>query len=136
MFKLDIPQYEALQNATQEEAEVLAKAFVSNPLKYFVPNGAQERVIKTIVDVQGESNIPIILFTFANGVGKTSISSNILANFVLDIQNGWFNYPIFNNYPYPKMIWYCSTGEAIKNTVVPELLRILPEGTYETFKDF
>lgn len=122
--KLDRDEFKAVQIAT-----------IKDPLKYFCPNEAQEQFINAIAFSHKDSKIPVILFTAGNGVGKTTITINSLLNLVYKPQNKWYDKGLFTNYPYPKVIWYCSTGEAIKNTIYPEIVRLAPEGSYDTYKD-
>ena len=122
--KLDLDQLRKVQIATIKE-----------PLKYFCPNGVQEEFINTIGQSHKSSKIPVILFTAGNGVGKTTITINTILNIVYGAKNGWYDQGIYKSFPYPRSIWYCSTGEAIKNTAYPEFIRLMPQGSYEVFKD-
>ena len=116
------------------EAYRLAKAVAKYPARYFVPNGAQEQTIQAMVDASHESKTPILLYTFANGVGKSKISAHFVANIIYGPQNGWFDYEIFRRWPYPRVIWYVSNAPALKDTVIPEILRLLKPGTFTTRK--
>lgn len=118
-----------------DEFKKVVKGSLANPLKFFCPNGAQEGFIKTVARSTENNKVPIILATFANGVGKSSISINVILNFIYKPQNAWFDYPIFWNFPFPKTIWYASTAEAIKDTIVPEIERYAPSGTYNILKE-
>ncbi|MBC8387074.1 MAG: hypothetical protein H8E13_03370 [Actinobacteria bacterium] len=107
-----------------------------DPLKFFVPTGKQEELINTVANSINETKIPVTLCTFANGTGKTTTIINMLLNFVYGPQNGWFNKPIFQNFPFPKTIWYCSDSDAIKQTILPEIKRLLKlKKDYREYKD-
>jgi len=118
-----------------QELKAIQMMMIHQPLKYFVPNGSQEDFINAMGNSITTSKIPVVLFTAGNGVGKTTITINSILNIVYGTQNGWYDLPLFNSFPFPKAIWYCSTGEAIKNTIYPEFMRLIPEGTSETYKD-
>ena len=95
------------------------------PLRFFCPNGAQEKVITTLVDAAKVTKVPTLVVTYANGVGKTTIVCHILANFILGTQNGWFDYKIFQNFPFPKKIWYCSEPDFIQDKFIPEFEKLI-----------
>ena len=97
-------------------------------MRYWCPNGAQEKYIKAVTDAYDSHPIPVVLSTFANGVGKTSSSIMMMLNIILGAQNGWFNHPLFAEpYKYPKVCWYCSTAEAIDGTIVPMIDALVPK---------
>lgn len=110
-------------------------ASANNPLKYFCPNGAQEKIINTVAHCTENTNIPVLLVTFANGVGKSTLSVHLILNLIFGPQNGWFDYPIFRRFPFPRLSWYCSTAESIKDTIVPMIREIAPMGQFREFKD-
>jgi hypothetical protein len=119
----------------QEEAEEFMAAVVANKMAFFVPNGAQEKYIETVgysLDKsRGGVKLPIITSTFANGVGKTTATVQICGNLMEGPQSGWFDYPFFYNWKYPKKIWYCSTALNIQDNVVPMFKELLQEGIFE-----
>jgi len=111
------------------------KGVVANPLRYYCPNGPQERYINAVAGCTAQTKIPTILCSFANGVGKTTVTEHILLNFIFGAQNGWFDYPIFRNFPFPKLIWYISTTSALRETVQPMFAEIV-QGKYHAEKKF
>ncbi len=119
MFRLiDQPSVIAM-SMSDEDNQTLCRAIEVNPLKYFCPNGAQEKYIRTVAESTEKTKIPVVLCTFANGVGKTTCSIHIPLNIIFGPQNGWFDYPLFHKWPFPKVIWYCSTAEALSETIEP-----------------
>ena len=122
-------------DAPKDTLKSIATASILDPLKYYCPNGAQEQFINTVALSYQDSKIPVVLFTAANGVGKTTITIHTLLNMVYGVRNGWFDQGIFKDFPYPKVIWYCSSVETIKNTVIPEFDRLVAEGSVEMLKD-
>jgi len=130
---LDVVMKTLIEKGLEQEAKTLLIVSKADPLKYFCPNGRQEEYIRAIGN--SETKIPVILLTAANGIGKTTISVHAICNFIYGPKNGWFDYPIFRNFPFPKTIWYISTAEALKNTIVPEFEKLLKPGTYQTYKD-
>jgi len=140
MFQLTEQPELIASRLSQDEATRFARAVVASPLKYACPNGAQERYIQTVSRSIEDTKIPVVLCTFANGVGKTTETLRILLNFILGPQCGWYDYPIFYKFPFPKTIWYCSTADALVETVQPMLLELInsemhPEFEYDTTKD-
>ena len=121
MFKAERQPYDVIKNLPYEAAREYTESVGTMPLKYFCPNGVQEDVVVTLVGANKITKVPRLLVTYANGTGKTTIVVHIIANLIFGVQNGWFNYPLFKNFPYPKKIWYCSTPELIKDKFTPEL---------------
>jgi hypothetical protein len=74
----------------------------SKPLEFYCPNGKQEEFIETVATCNQEVDTPVILVTYANCVSKTTTSLQILMNIIYGPQNGWFDQPLFKNFPYPK----------------------------------
>ena len=123
MFKLDQQPIKYidyfLKNGQPDKAQEFAESVIAAPLTYFVPNGAQEKFIRTFAMSTQETKIPVILATFANGVGKSTITVVTLLSVIAGAQNGWFDYPIFKNWKFPRLAWYCSTADAINDTIFP-----------------
>ena len=119
--------------SSAEERESLAYGFVKDPLRFFCPHGGQERFIHQVVDSMRGSKMSTVLCTAGNGWGKTTITVNILLNFIYKPQNGWFDYPCFWNFPYPKLVWVVTTSTSLKNVMLPEILRLSKPGTYKTY---
>jgi len=83
----------------------------------------------------GEDETFISLFSAANGVGKTAASCNMLAHILYGSSgNKFFDYPLYNNFPYPKRGRIVSDPTTIAGTIVPELKKWLPPGRYTTNK--
>lgn len=120
MFRLNEQPQTILQRiSSPDDKKKFMTGVLMDPLRFHCPNGAQERYIQTVAHSTEKTKIPVILPTFANGVGKSTETLIIVLNFILGPQNGWFDYPIFRNFPFPKTIWYCSTNSAIQNVILP-----------------
>lgn len=111
------------------------KGVKESPLKFFCPNGPQEELIKAITQSTESTDVPVILCTFANGVGKSTGVVHLIMNFIFGPQNGWFDHNIFRYFPYPKVIWYCSEPDLLKDRVIPEVLEYLPANSYTAAKE-
>ena len=135
MFKLHKQISQLANELSEDQLKSVIKASLLNPLKYFVPNGAQEKLIIAIANSTKNSRVPVILSTYANGVGKTTGVIHTMLNIIYKPQNGWFDFPLFHNYPFPKTIWYSSTVEAIKDTIVPMIEALAKPGTYRFVKE-
>ncbi|MCG2688583.1 hypothetical protein L6250_03040, partial [Candidatus Parcubacteria bacterium] len=111
----------------------------SNKAKYFIPNGKAEKFIKMI----GANSTFISLFIAANGVGKTAVGVNIVANICYGVQNEYFNHELFKKFPYMKRGRIISDPTTIKEKIIPELKKWFPENeakkmpvaNYETAKE-
>jgi len=92
----------------------LARRKAENPLKYFIPNGAQERLVRAV----GDAKYDIYLLTAANSVGKSAVTINILGNIIWGAQSEWFDGARFNlPWPYPKKFWYISEQSTLKDFI-------------------
>lgn len=101
--------------------------------RFYTPNGACETFIREV----GEDKRLIVLFSAANGVGKTAAAVNIIANIIFgadNTENEWFNYPLYRNWPYPKRGRIVSEGANIEKNVVPSLKEWFPAGRYKASK--
>ena len=67
----------------------------------------------------------------ANGVGKTAVGVNIVANMCYGAQNKFFDYPLFKNFPYLKRGRIISDPTAIKEKIIPELKKWFPANESE-----
>ncbi|MBC8491846.1 MAG: hypothetical protein H8D42_04730, partial [Candidatus Marinimicrobia bacterium] len=64
----------------------------------YVPNGKWEYVIKTIATGKPE----IVYMRLGNGSGKTAFTTALCGQLFKRVNNPWFDYPFFKNFPYPK----------------------------------
>jgi phage terminase large subunit-like protein len=98
--------------------------------RFYVPNGKCEEFIKAV----GSGEYFITLFSAANGVGKTQAGANVAANFVFPGMNDeWFNYSLFKNFPFPKRGRIVSDPGNIPN-IVKALQTWFPKGKYKATK--
>jgi len=97
---------------------------------FYEPNGKCEQFIKKV----GEGEHFVVLFSAANGVGKTAAGANIIAHICFESENQYFNYPLFKNWPYPKQGRIASDPTNIGKNLIPALKEWLPEGRYKTRK--
>jgi len=111
-----------------EDRSTFAQACEVSPMRYWCPNGAQEKYIEAVATSYDGHPIPVTLATFGNGCGKTTVTVHILLNIILGAQNGWFDYPMFTQpYKHPKLAWIMSTAEAIDGTIVPLIEALVPK---------
>lgn len=96
----------------------------------YVPNGVAEKFIRMI----GENKFFINLFIAANGVGKTAVLCNIIANICFSPNLKYFNYPLFTKFPYIPKGRIISDTNTVTKTIVPELHKWLPQGKYKASK--
>ncbi len=129
-IKLDRQLWDYLPLLERPDQLAVMEAAIAEPLRWFCPNGKQEEFIGMVANSVRISKIPVILFTAANGIGKTTTSLHIVANVIYGAQNGWFDYPMFINYPFPKLAWYITTRSAIENVLIKQMSELFPPGTY------
>ncbi len=105
------------------------------PLEHFCPTGKQEEYINEVARSVDESKIPVVLLAAANGIGKTTTSIITALNCIYGAQNGWYDYRLFKNFPFPKLCWYCSTADALRDKIIPLFQKLAIPGTYEEAKE-
>ncbi len=100
--------------------------------RYFEPNGAQERAVKLL----GEPDPFVNIFSAANGIGKTTLIANVLANIFFGPQNRYFDYPIFKEWPYPKRLRFVTDPKLVEEIgpLHSEIKKWWPRGRYEASK--
>lgn len=106
----------------------------TNGLKWFTPNGRQEECIQAV----GSGDYFIIIFSAANGVGKTALMANILGSVIFgNPENPYFDYPIFKNFQYPRRGRIASTTKNVEEVgaIQTEIKRWFPQGKYECKKN-
>jgi phage terminase large subunit-like protein len=124
----------------EQRLEALARvqeveqARVSCPLRFWTPNGAQEKAIREI----GRMENFAVLLSFANGVGKTSSVFAILAAIMWGAPTSAFDWPLYTDYPakWPKIIRIV-TEPALLNDGGPiqvESDKWWPKGRYQWSK--
>jgi hypothetical protein len=63
------------------------------------------------------------MFSAANGVGKTCVSANIVANILWgkENENKYFDYPLFKEWPFPKRGRIISDPTNLEKNLIPTL---------------
>jgi hypothetical protein len=110
----------------------------SNKSWKYEPNGKAEEFIQLV----GTGKTFITMFVAANGVGKSAAGANIVTNILFGPQSDYFQYPLFQNWPYEKRGRIISDPTTIKEKIIPELnkwfpaneARNIPEANYEELK--
>jgi len=75
------------------------------------------------------------MFIAANGVGKSASGINILTNIVFGVQSEWFQYPLFQKWPYIKRARIISDPTTIKTKIIPELEKWFPVNEVKNFPE-
>lgn len=117
-----------LREIVEEEAFRLE----GEKFRLYEPNGKCEQFIAKV----GEGGNFIVLFSAANGVGKTAAGANIVANLIWgkENENPWFNFPMYKDFPFPKHGRIASDPTNIEKNLIPTLKEWLPVGRYNTRK--
>lgn len=116
---------EALRLLQEEQAHRLGK----EKYKYYEPSGKCEEFIRAV----GSGDYFVVLFSAANGVGKTTASANIIGNIVFENKNPYFTDKLYQKWPYPKKGRIVTDPANVKG-VVDTLKEWLPDGRYKTKK--
>ena len=100
------------------------------PLRFFRPNGAQERFIKSVEDPDSK----IIVFAAGNWLGKTASAIAILGALMWPEQGEApeFRADLFQKWPYPKRARIVSTPKELEaiGSVQNEIKKWWPRGRY------
>ncbi len=107
-----------------------ARRMLEERYRYYIPTGKGEEFINLI----GSNKWFITLFSAANGVGKTAVGVNILANLIWPCGNPYFQHPLFLNWPYPKRIRIVSEPTTVHLTIIKEMYYWFPKGRYKVNK--
>jgi phage terminase large subunit-like protein len=122
----ETPEYE-----TRDLLEEKARRLLYEQYRYYEPSGKGEEFIDEFAS--GENFI--ILYSAANGVGKTATMSNILAHLFWNTgENEYFNGKLFKEFPFSKRGRIISTPTNIEKNVIPEMKTWFPRGRYKTHK--
>ena len=98
---------------------------------FFVPNYPCEQFIDAIA----MEDIFMVLFSAANGVGKTATTVNVLANIIFGAGNkDYFNKPLYTNWKYPKKFRIVSNEKSIKTEIIPAIKEWFPQKRYRARK--
>jgi len=121
-----------MSEITKREAQiVLAYRKQNEKYRYYTPNGKLEDFIKVI----GSGEHFVNLLIAGNGVGKTAGMTNVLANIMFTPKNKWFDFPLYNDFPYIKKGRIISDPTTITEAIIPELKKWFPVGKYTTSKE-
>ena len=106
----------------------------TNPLQFFIPNGAQEEAIREIGNLENF----IVLEVFANGVGKTAVTFAILGAIQWGAPTAAFAYPLYQTYPekWPKRIRIVTESGLVSEIgpIQMEAAKWWPKGRYQWLK--
>jgi len=115
----------------REMKEEQLRRLTKERYRYYEPTGKGEEFI----DAFACGDNFIVLYSAANGVGKTATGSNILAHLFFPTgENEYFNGKLFKEWPFLKRGRIVSTPTNIEKNIIPELKSWFPEGRYTTRK--
>ena len=118
-----------------------------NLAQTFVPNLKGEEFIKQV----GSNEVFINLYAAANGVGKSCVGAMIITNICFGVQKfdvkrsrwkkewgeapeSFFDYPLFQKFPYLKKGRIISDPTTIREKIIPELKKWFPTNRYKIEK--
>jgi len=98
----------------------------------YVPTGVQEEIIAAV----GSGAYRIVYVSGCNKVGKTCAGANVLRNIAYMSDKEWFDYPLYNRWPYPKSGRIIGTPKNISDDgpIRKELKKWLPKYEYTESK--
>lgn len=106
-----------------------ARRIIEEKYRYYIPIGKTS----DFLDLWGSGKYITVVYSAANGVGKTTIIPNILANLFFPIGNKYFQQPLFLNWKFPlRKGRIVSDPTTVKTTIVPALQEWLPANRYTT----
>lgn len=118
---------ELMRKARIEEARRLTQ----EKYRYYQPSGKGEEFINAFAS--GDNFI--VLYSAANGVGKTATCTNILAHlFWPEDENPFFQGRLFKAFPHLKRGRIVSSPTSVEKNIIPELKDWFPKGRYTTNK--
>ena len=118
----------------KRELELQAK-LIKYENKYQFLNYAPIGKLEEFLDQMGSGKYFIGLVSAANGIGKTTLLVNFLANlFWGKGRNVYFRQPLFLNFPYLKRVRIISDPETLKGTIVPAIEAVFPRDKYTAKK--
>lgn len=115
-----------LQAELRRIDETLAYRWDKEKYRYFVPTGKGEEFINNI----GSGKYIISLISAANGIGKSVLGVNLIANIIWPCGNPFFQQEIFLNWPYPKKIRIISDPAVIVDNIIPKMKEYFPHGRF------
>lgn len=98
--------------------------------RYYEPSGVAEDFINAV----GSDDYFILFLSAANGVGKTALASNIIANICWAGNNSWFRGGLFDQWKYLKKGRIITESDLVEKNVVNELKTWFPKDRYATKK--
>lgn len=108
-----------------------ARRLTEEQYRYYEPTGKGEEFIDEFAS--GENFI--VLYSAANGVGKTATCVNLLAHLFWNTgENQYFNGELFKKWPHLKRGRIVSTPTSIEKNIIPEMKTWFPKGRYKTGK--
>jgi len=129
----------------------LNQAIDQKKLGRFVPTGLQDKMILSMagkkfdvvenkVVVTGDEDYAhpdVIEVRTANDIGKTALITIIMREIIFKSDDPFFQYPLFQKWPYLKSIRYSTESEATneKNAFFTEIKKWWPAGRYTLHKD-
>lgn len=98
--------------------------------RYYEPNGVGE----TFINAVASGDYFILFLSAANGVGKTALATNILANIMFPSENHYFRDKFFKDFPFLKRGRIITDSALVDKNVVNELKFWFPHGRYMATK--
>ncbi len=119
------------QDSFLEAKREKARRLLEEKYRYYEPSGKGEEFINAFAS----GDFFIVLYSAANGVGKTATCANLLAHlFWPTKENPYFQGKLFKDFPFLKRGRIVSTPTNVEKNIIPELKDWFPLGKYTTTK--
>lgn len=125
---------EQAERELREMDEEMTRRLEQEKYRYYEPTGKGEEFIQKF----GSNENFIVLYSAANGVGKTATGATVLANMFWPTSNPFFKgLPLFDDFPYRQRGRIISDPTNLEKNIIPELKFWFPDqdlGKYWTKK--
>ena len=101
--------------------ELKAYRLVNEKYRYYEPSGVAEDFINAFAS----DDYFILFLSAANGVGKTALATNIIANLAFSGDNPWFRGKLFEDWQYLKRGRIVTESDLVEKNVVNAALVVL-----------
>lgn len=122
-----------MSNKIKETKEEFFKLLSNKPAPVFIPTGLQDVVIQSI----GENEHQHYHLQSFNDLGKTTLDVNIVKEIFWPSDNKYFQFPIYQKWPWPKSGCIVTIKESLKEpgAIFNEIEQWWPKGRYTAHKD-
>jgi len=112
------------------ELKLLDYRMQNEKYRYYEPSGVAEDFSNAF----GSGDYFVLFLSAANGVGKTALATNILANLFFGGNNTWFSGGLFDKWDFPKAARIVTESDLVEKNIVSQIRDWFPKGKYTSRK--